>query len=152
MDDAGKIEPADCDCLYCQAGFSRKISDIHSVGKLTGHGMSLVGTEIVQLLEAALPKRFGGAPADYQLVELEGRDQTQIELRISPRVKIVSTQEVRDFFLREVRHCYAGRLAASVWGNGDVLQVIQAEPVPTSSGKVLPLEILSSSGHSSYAG
>ena len=151
MDDVGNIEPAGCDCLWARSGFNRKISNIHSVGKLTGYGMSLVGTEIVRILEERLPAQFGGSPADYQLVEIEGKSETQLVLRVSPRIKDCSTTEVSDFFLKEIRACYAGRLASRVWKHADALQVTQAEPLVTPSGKVLPLQLLRSSPDNPYA-
>jgi len=142
MDDVGRIEPADCDCVYSRLGLGRKISGIHSIGKLTGHGMSLVGTEVVRLLEQRLPTRFGGAPTDYQLVELEGEVQTQLILRVSPRLAGVPLDEIRAALLKELRTCYAGRLASRVWSNADALQVIHAQPLATVSGKVLPLHLM----------
>jgi hypothetical protein len=145
MDDVGNIEPTTCDCLWARSGFDKKISNIHSVGKLTGYGMSLVGTEIVQILEEKLPARFGGSPADYQLVEEEGKTETQLILRVSTRVEKCPTNELRDFFLKEARACYAGRLASRVWRHADALRVVRAEPLATPSGKVLPLQLLSSS-------
>jgi phenylacetate-coenzyme A ligase PaaK-like adenylate-forming protein len=145
MDDVGNIEPVDCDCLWARSGFDKKISNIHSVGKLTGYGMTLVGTEIVQILEEKLPKRFGGSPADYQLVEQEGTAETRLVLRVSPRVKTCSPTEVRDVFLKEIRACYAGCLASRVWDHADALLVTQAEPLVTPGGKVLPLQLLRSS-------
>jgi phenylacetate-coenzyme A ligase PaaK-like adenylate-forming protein len=151
MDDVGNIELASCDCVWCRIGFDRQISNIHSVGKLTGYGMSLVGTEIVQILEGKLPDRFGGSPADYQLLEEEGRRETQLVLRVSPRVQNCSKEEIREFFLKEIRDCYAGRLASRVWGHAEALRVTRAEPLVTPSGKVLPLQLLRSSSKDTHA-
>jgi hypothetical protein len=142
MDDVGNIEQANCDCLWCRFGFDKQISDIHSVGKLTGYGMSLVGTEIVQILEGKLPARFGGSPADYQLVEEEGKGETQLTLRVGLRVQGCSAEEIRDFFLEEIRDCYAGRLASRVWSHAEALRVTRGEPFVTPSGKVLPLQLM----------
>jgi phenylacetate-coenzyme A ligase PaaK-like adenylate-forming protein len=150
MDDVGNIESVDCDCLWSKSGFKKKISNIHSVGKLTGYGMSLVGTEIVKILEERLPAQFGGSPADYQLVE-EGETETRLILRVSPRVRNCSTAELRDFFLKEIQACYAGRLASRVWRHADALTVTRAEPLVTPSGKVLPLQLMRSSPDNPHA-
>jgi hypothetical protein len=75
MDDAGLLEPAVCRCEYSKAGMNLQLRDIFSYGKLTGQGVTLHGSDIVRVLEHALPRRFGGAAGDYQLVEREGRGQ-----------------------------------------------------------------------------
>ena len=142
MDDSGVLEPARCDCVFSAAGFRTRIRDIASFGKLTGQGMTLVGADVVQVLEKALPERFGGSPSDYQLVEAEVGDQTQLTLRASPRLKAAQPEELKRFFLQQVAACYGGSLASRVWRHSDALQVVSAEPFLTSSGKVLPLHLL----------
>jgi hypothetical protein len=144
LDDTGRIGSAHCSCVYRRVGFDRQISGVESIGKLTGHGMSLAGTEIVALLESVLPQRFGGAPGDFQLVELERMGETRIELRITPRLGIRSTEQVRRLFLKELRHCWAGRLGSRVLRDTDAVQVVFEEPFRTSGGKVHPLHLLSS--------
>lgn len=142
MDDCGVIEPARCDCLLSRAGFTGCIRDIASFGKLTGHGITLVGSDVVRILEEALPARFGGIPGDYQLVEHEGASQTQLTLRISPRVRISSPDAVRACFLDELRNCYGGTLASRLWEHAGGLRAASAEPIATASGKVLSLHLL----------
>ncbi len=144
MDDSGIIEPARCDCLFSRMGFTEQVCDIGSFGKLTGQGMTLVGTDVVRILEEVLPARFGGAPGDYQLVEREGAAQTQITLRVSPRVGIRSTETVKECFLKEIRRFYGGALAARTWSHAGGIDVAIAEPWSTMTGKVLPLHLLGS--------
>jgi len=144
MDDAGVLEPVDCDCEFGRAGMNWQIRDIYSYGKLTGQGVTLIGSDVVRLLESALPERFGGGPGDYQLIECDGSRQAQLELRISPRARARSPQEVRDFLLREIRGCYGGSLAARLWTHSGGLEAVVAEPLATPNGKVLPLHLLGS--------
>jgi hypothetical protein len=144
MDDAGILEPATCDCEYSRAGMHLQIRDIYSYGKLTGQGITLMGSDIVRILESVLPQRFGGGPADYQLVEYDGARQAQLELRISPRAGAGPPAAVRDFLLREIRACYGGALAARVWTHSGGLEAVIAEPFATRSGKVLSLHLLGS--------
>ena len=87
-EDCGTIEPATCDCLFSRVGFTEQICDIGSFGKLTGQGMTLVGTDVVRILEERMPASLGGLPGDYQLVEHEGTAQTQLTLRVSPRAGV----------------------------------------------------------------
>jgi hypothetical protein len=144
MDDSGIIEDVRCDCLFAQVGFNRQIRDIASYGKLTGQGMTLAGTDVVRILEEALPERLGGSPGDYQLVEEEGAAQTVVTLRVSPRVGRLGPEEVRGCFLEELARHYGGTLAARMWRHAEGIKVIIAEPLATPTGKVLPLHLLGS--------
>jgi hypothetical protein len=151
MDDAGILEPANCDCAYARLGLNLRISDIYSYGKLTGQGITLMSGDIVRILESALPQRFGGGPGDYQLVEYDGARQAQVELRISPRTGAVPPAAVRDFLLNEIRGCYGGALASRVWTHSGGLEAVIAEPFATRSGKVLPLHLLGSKAEAARA-
>ncbi|MGO9231686.1 MAG: hypothetical protein ACLQKA_21045 [Bryobacteraceae bacterium] len=151
MDDAGTLGRADCDCEFSRAGMHLRIDDIYSYGKLTGQGMTLMGSDVVRILESALPQRFGGGPGDYQLVEYDGARQAQVELRISPRVSAVPPADVRDFLLQEIRGCYGGALASRVWTHSGGIEAVVAEPFTTRSGKVLPLHLLGPKSEDNHA-
>ncbi len=142
MEDAGVLSPAQCGCSFSGFGFNLQIGDLYSYGKLTGHGMTLVGTDMLRILEQTLPAEFGGSPGDYQLEEREGRAQTEFALRVSPRVRVHSVERVRASFLAQVRRLYGGALTARHWSHSNGFQVVIAEPFLTGSGKVLPLHLL----------
>jgi hypothetical protein len=142
MDDAGVVGPAQCDCSRRKAGFVDQIADIYSYGKMTGHGITLIGTDVIRLLEEVLPKRFGGSPGDYQLVEKESPEQTQILLRVSPRTGIASLENLKQGFFQELRKLYGGSLTSRQWRHCEALQVVMGEPYITGAGKVLPLHLL----------
>jgi hypothetical protein len=144
MDDAGIVEPATCGCEYSALGMNVRIRDILSYGKLTGQGVTLMGSDALEVLEVALPARFGGCAGDYQLVEDDGPHQTELTLRVSPRVGAVSATDVRAFFLAEIRHYYGGSLAARLWKHAEGFHVAIQEPCATVTGKVLPLHLLRS--------
>ncbi len=145
MDDAGTLKPVQCDCTFSRAGFTTGVHNVFSYGKLTGQGMTLVGTDILAVLEERLPARLGGRPGDYQLVEQEGAAQTQITLRVSPRAGAASAERVRSCFLEEIRGFNGGAVASRVWKHADGVQVLLEEPYVTRSGKVLPLHLLGTS-------
>jgi hypothetical protein len=109
---------------------------------MTGHGITLVGTDLVRMLEQVLPARLGGHPGDFQLIEQEGVAQTTVELRVSPRVRGSSTEKIRECFLDEIRLIYGGALAGRVWRHAEALEVVFAEPVVTASGKINALHLL----------
>jgi hypothetical protein len=142
MDDSGVLEPVRCDCLFSRFGFTQQVRDIGSFGKLTGQGMTLVGTDVVRILEEVLPARLGGGPGDYQLVEHESATQTQLTLRVSPRADVSCPEKVKECFLREIRRFYGGALAARTWSHAEGVEVVIAEPLSTRNGKVLSLHLL----------
>jgi len=142
VNDSGILERASCDCEFSRIGLHWRIRDIFSFGKMTGHGMTLIGTELVRVLEHVLPARLGGHPGDFQLIEHEGSAQTSLELRVSPRVLGSSADKIRECFLEEIRLVYGGALAGRVWRHAEAIEVVLAEPVTTSSGKINPLHLL----------
>jgi hypothetical protein len=146
MDDSGVLGPAQCDCPLKALGLTQQISDIFSYGKLTGQGMTLLGADLLQILEIGLPRRFGGTPTDYQLVEQEGANQTEVELRVNPRVGAVSEEKVKSFFLAEMRKLYGGTLSSRNWTQTNGFRVVLAEPyVARNTDKVHPLHLLGTS-------
>ena len=142
MGDSGVIEPAPCRCTFAEVGFTTRIRDIASFAKLTGLGVTLVGTDVVQALEVALPARFGGTPGDYQLVEYEGPNQTQLMLRMNPRLGRPPAESVRACFLEAIRPCPGGVGAARLFRHAEAVEVVYQEPFATSTGKVHPLHLL----------
>jgi hypothetical protein len=142
VNDSGVLEPANCDCEFSRIGLNWRIRNIFSFGKMTGHGMTLMGTELLRLLEQVLPARLGGHPGDFQLIEREGPAQTTVELRVSPRVHASSPDKIRACFLEEIRLVYGGTLAGRVWQHAEALEVVIAEPFVTNSGKVNPLHLM----------
>ena len=143
MDDAGIIGPAQCDhtCAYSRLGLTKQVSEIFSFGKLTGQGMTLVGTDLLKILEVILPARFGGAPGDYQLVEREGDAQTQVTLRVNPRIQ-AAPEKIRECFLRELKTFYGGSLASRMWSHAEGIEVVLGQPFATRTGKIHALHLL----------
>ena len=141
MEDSGVIGRTRCDCAFGRAGLSTVIHDVASFGKLTGHGVTLVGTDLVAILEDRLPARLGGRVGDFQLVEHDTGRQTEVALRVSPRVG-VSAETARRCFLGELRGQWGGKNAAGLWTHADAIDVVVAEPLAGATGKVLPLHLL----------
>ncbi len=100
-DDYGIVEERACGCPFGELGFRRHVRRIRSFGKLTGEGVTLVGTEMVRILEEVLPRRFGGSPQDFQLVEEEddATGFTRLALLVHPRLEIARQQDVIDAML-----------------------------------------------------
>lgn len=142
MDDHGTVGPARCDCTFSRAGFHVQIDNIYSFSKLTGYGTTLVGGDLLQVLEEILPRRFQGAPTDFQLIEREARKQTELVLRVHPRLARADSAEVERVFLDEVRRMYGGSLTVREWTHGRAFRVEREAPAATPSGKILALHLL----------
>lgn len=143
IDDSARLIPANCDCEFSRIGFTTALTDIHSFGKLTGFGMTLVGTNLLPILEQHLPKTFGGSAADYQLVESSANNtQMELTLRVNPRLK-ANLDDVRVFFLDQVQGVYGGALTRRTWEHAGALRVAAIPPLATRTGKILSLHLAS---------
>jgi hypothetical protein len=143
IDDYGIVEERHCGCEFETYGYTTHLREIRSYSKLVGEGVTLIGNEMVRILEQVLPARFGGGPLDYQLLEQEdAQGLTRINLVISPRVEIADEQAVIHVVLDALRDSSAmGDAARTVWQNAQTLQVKRMEPVWTGRGKLMPLHI-----------
>jgi hypothetical protein len=142
MDDCGTLIDSSCTCELAAMGFSQQIRDVFSFGKLTGQGITLLGGDLIRVLEVSLPQRFGGTPADYQLVELDGGDGAIVELRVHPRIALASPEAVREGFLAEVRRLWGGSLTARQWGQTGAVRVVSKEPIISGGRKINSLHLL----------
>lgn len=139
-DDYGIVERRDCGCPWQEFGFTTHLGGIRSFRKLSGEGVTLVGTDMVRILEEVLPARFGGSPLDYQLLEEEDeRGFTRLSLTMSPRVELAADRE------HEVVEAVLGELAPgplrSLWTQASTLRVLRREPIWTERGKLMPLHL-----------
>ena len=150
-DDYGIIEQRSCGCGLEEIGFTEHIREIHSFSKLTGEGVTLVGSEMIHILEEVLPARFGGSPLDYQLIEEEDEQGfTRLSLAISPGVEIADEAAVIETILESLGQGNdAADIARAIWSQAGTLQVKRMEPIWTARGKLMPLHLMKRAGHSS---
>ena len=153
-DDYGVIERRSCGCPLEAYGFTEHLRDIRSFRKLTGEGVTLIGGEMIHILEEVLPARFGGSPLDYQLLEEEDEQGfTRLSLLISPRVGAVNEQSVIDTVLESLRRSsVSANLAWAIWSQTKTLRVKRMEPIWTARGKLMPLHLLQRSQHKMVQG
>jgi len=143
IDDYGVIENRSCGCLLETYGFTEHLRHIRSFRKLTGEGVTLVGSEMIQILEEVLPARFGGSPLDYQLQEEEDEQGfTRLNLLVNPKIKIVDEKEVIEAVLQALgRSSIAADLARVIWNQARSLRVKRIEPILTTRNKLMPLNL-----------
>jgi hypothetical protein len=140
-DDYGIVEERSCGCPLEELGYNIHLRGIRSFGKLTGEGVTLVGSEMVHILEEVLPARFGGSPFDFQLLEEEDEHGlTRLTVLVSPRLSIESEEQITACVLEALgRSSVAADIARALWQQAGTLRVRRAEPVWTRRGKFFPI-------------
>jgi hypothetical protein len=142
-DDYGLVENRSCGCPLESYGFTDHVRDINSYRKLSGEGVTLVGSEMLHILEGVLPARFGGSPLDYQLLEEEDEQGfTRLSLLISPKIYIENEDDVIEAVLEALGEgSVAADFARAIWSQAGTLRVKRMEPVWTAQGKLMPLHM-----------
>lgn len=143
--DHATLGQRDCGCLLEQLGLRRHLHTVRSHEKLTSEGMNFLGSELIHLVEDALPSRFGGTAISYQLVETEG-DGTlpTVEIVVSPAVGPVDEHAIRALVVETLGFASAGsRMMAERWRDAGTLRVVRREPYNTAVAmKVQPLHVM----------
>ncbi len=130
-----------CGCLLEAVGWTDHLDGIRSFEKLNAEGRLFFGSEVITLVEEILPRRFGGDPTDYQLLEEEDRDGfTRLSVLVHPRLGPVDTAAVVDCVERTLSGTHPTRLG--VWQEAGTIRVRRQAPVITKAGKLMPLHHL----------
>lgn len=143
LDDFGILEDRDCGCALQEVGYRTHLREIYSFRKLTGEGVTLVGSDMTRILEEVLPSRFGGTPLDYQLLEEEDEQSlTKLSLLIHPRLEIADEALVIRTVLDELKSGDgASSMAGRIWSQSETFRIKRIEPIDTSGGKLMPLHV-----------
>jgi hypothetical protein len=144
-DDYGTVSNRSCGCTWEQLGFPTHVSDIRSFRKLTGEGITLVGTDIERILDELLPARYGGSALDYQFAEEEDeRGFTRLILRVAPHVALGDEAAAVDFVLQALdRSGSGGRAVQATWRQAGTVRIRREPPTVGGRGKVQPLDMRS---------
>lgn len=151
IDDYGVKETRSCGCRLEALGYTEHLRGVHSFRKLTGEGVTLVGSEMLHILEELLPTRFGGSPLDYQLLEEEDEQGfTRLSLVVSPNIPIADETVVIRTVMNALRNgTIMADSAREIWNQAGALRIKRMEPVRTRHGKLIPLHLAQRSDHSS---
>lgn len=141
MGDQAEVVQRSCGCPLERLGWTTHLHTVRSHEKLTAGGMTLLDVDVVRLLEAALPARFGGGPTDYQLLEEDADDgRPGLRLLVHPAVGPLDPAVVAEVFLDTVSvGSGVERVAGLLWRDAGLLRVERRAPQATSSGKILHL-------------
>lgn len=139
--DQADVSERGCGCPMAAMGWRRHLQRVRSYEKLTAGGMTFLDTEVITILEEILPKKFGGGPTDYQLVEEETENGgARLRLLVHPDVGPLDAEAVKETFFAGIA---AGSGAAQImqlqWREGQLLRVERAAPRNTERGKILHL-------------
>jgi len=142
-DDYGIVDTRPCGCTWEKLGFPVHIRDIRSFRKLTGEGMTLVGSDIERVLDEFLPVRYGGSALDYQFAEEEDeRGFTRIILRVAPSIAVSDESAMIEYVLDSLKHLGgAAAVAEATWRSAGTFRIRRETPAMTSRGKLLPLDM-----------
>jgi hypothetical protein len=143
LDDYGVVEERGCGCELETYGYTTHLRGIRSFSKLTGEGVTLIGDELIRILDQVLPARFGGSPLDYQWVEQEdSHGLTRMALIVSPRVALDDERAVIECVLNALRESSGMADAARmIWQHAETLQIKRMEPIWSGRGKLMPLHL-----------
>ncbi len=137
IDDYGILERRRCGCLLGELGFDQHMRQIRSYAKLTGRGVTLVGTDIVRVIEEVLPETFGGSPQDYQLVEEESPDgQTMLTLLVNPTVSLADeAAPAMVLYDALARGTPGASFSGAILKGAGAVRVRREQPKPNARGK-----------------
>jgi hypothetical protein len=132
-----------CGCPLERLGWTTHLHTIRSYEKLTAGGMTFLDADAIRVLEEVLPRRFGGGPIDYQLVEDETPEgRPRLCLRVHPAVGPLDPPEVLDAFLAAIgAGSGAERVMGLAWGSAGLLELERRPPEYTAGGKILHLHV-----------
>ena len=141
LGDEAVLDARRCGCALEGRGWTTHLHRIRSFEKLTVAGMTLLDMDVLPLLDTLLPARFGGSGLDYQLVEHEAVDGApRLQLVVDPAVGPLDEAALVEVLLAAIEaQSPAGRVAARLFRQAGVLQVLRQPPGRSASGKVLHL-------------
>jgi hypothetical protein len=140
LGDQAQIATRRCGCALEQLGWTTHLQSIRSYEKLTAGGMAFLDTDVIRVLEESLPRRFGGGPVDYQLLEEhDERGQPRLRLLVHPALGPLDDDAVVDFFLAAIGTPSAEQVMERQWRQAGWLRVERRAPLTTESGKILHL-------------
>jgi hypothetical protein len=149
MGDRAVVTRRTCGCALQALGWHTHLHTIRSYEKLTAGGVTFIDADVIRVLEEVLPRRFGGGPTDYQLVEEEADDgQPRLRLLVHPSIGAVDPGAVSEAFLGAIGQ--GSRIGAGMalhWRDGGFLRVERAAPRSTPSGKILHLVAVTARPH-----
>jgi hypothetical protein len=139
--DSAVLETGPVDGPAAALGYTVRLHTIRSFRKITAWGTTFAQADLYTVLEEALPRRFGGSLADYQLVEeADDRGLPHLILRASPTLGPIPDEALRSALLSDVGRLNGGyHLMTVLIAQTGSLRIERRAPVATARGKILPV-------------
>jgi hypothetical protein len=136
--DEAELVVEDCGCPLTALGWRHRLRGLASHEKLTTGGMGFLDVDVARILEDVLPRRFGGGPTDFQLVEMEGeRGEPCLRLLVHPSLGPLDTAAVAGAFFDALGPgSGVERIMALQWRESGSLTVERRAPLRTGVGKI----------------
>lgn len=128
-----------CGCPLERLGWTTHLHTIRSHEKLTAGGIRLYDTDVVRVLEEVLPRRFGGGPTDYQLVEEEvEHGHPRLRLLVNPSIGPLDVDAAARVLVEAMGSgSGAERVVRLLWEDSGLLRVERRRPERSHGGKIL---------------
>lgn len=138
--DFGKLLNKPCNCLFGGLGMNVHISEVGSYDKLTGEGMTLLSSDLNDIL-GELVGKAGGSPDDYQFWETQdSRGFGKLLIAINPELKKLNEKDLIETILeRLLKKNLGSKMIAKLWKQAETIEVIRTYPKPTEGFKMLPI-------------
>ena len=139
LGDQAELGQRSCGCPLEREGWPLHLRNVRSFEKLSAGGMTFLDQDVVRVLEEILPRRFGGGPLHYQLLEEETEaGRPRLRLLVDPAVGPLDPTEVSEAFLLAIGGgSGAERVLELQWRQAGLLEVERRAPVVSAAGKVL---------------
>ncbi len=138
--DFGKLAIKPCSCLFGELGMNVHASEVRSHDKLTGEGMTLLGSELGDVV-GELIEKAGGSPDDYQFWESWDDDGfSKVIIAISPALQNLDPDKLIEAIFEKLRNKNSGsNITSQIWKQADTLKVVREYPEMTKGYKMLPI-------------
>ena len=149
LGDRAVLSQRRCGCPLKRLGWTTHRHTIHSFEKLTAGGMTFLDADVIQVLEEALPNRFGGGPTGCQLLEEERADGRPESPPLGPsEARPTRATAVTEAFLAAIgAGGGAERIMALQRRQAGLPRVERRAPLATTTGKILHLHQFQQSRH-----
>lgn len=138
--DFGHLTVKPCNCLFGGVGMDVHISEVRSYDKLTGEGMTLLGSELDEII-GEIVESAGGCPDDYQFWETQdNKGLNKLIIAVSPEIRGLDENDLIAEILDRLRKRNpGGNMISQFWTEAETIGVIKTYPEFSKGFKMLPI-------------
>jgi phenylacetate-coenzyme A ligase PaaK-like adenylate-forming protein len=138
LGDFGQLTVRPCSCVFGQLGMNVHVAEVRSYDKLTCEGMTLLGSELDEVV-AEIVHDAGGGPDDYQFRETQNESgMPRLLIAVNPDLHALDEKQFVETVLKKLRDKKI-TLTSQFWEQADTLHLTRAKPEYTRGSKMLPI-------------